>query len=182
MNYSEKYLKYKKKYLELKKSVQIGGVGFEDWINKPIYYKRSSIEMFIQKNDKTGIKINEGSHIKFSGLLYSDDKIKNSIGKIDITYTLVTLHKPDVTFTTDFLFIKSILVFNDNPTKKIYYNVKVEVPSFFYVENNILKPYKLNTVLNNSYDLKTNQDEPKKLKYEIDTNNKSYDGILTLTN
>lgn len=47
MNYSDKYLKYKNKYLELKNSFQTGGAGFEDLIDKPIYYKRISVQNFI---------------------------------------------------------------------------------------------------------------------------------------
>jgi len=162
MDYSDKYSKYKNKYLELKNSVQTGGAGFGEFINKPIYYRRESVEKFLQPPGSIQ-KIENGSHFIFIGNLYSDEGMEILIGTTKITYTIIQNYE---THSKDMFIVVRLSPNGTNQEKDcLYYNGKIEKPLKFAVNhiNGEIMPYSLLTILKNNHENKM----PSKLEYNI---------------
>ncbi len=162
MNYSDKYLKYKNKYLELKNYVQTGGAGFEEFINKPIYYKRETVEKFLQPPGSIH-QMENGSHFIFRGNLYSDEGMETLIGTTKITYTIIQNYE---THSKDMFIVVRLLPNDTNQEKDcLYYNGKIEKPLNFAINylNGEIMPYSLVTTLKNNIENKL----PSKLEYNI---------------
>jgi hypothetical protein len=177
MNYSDKYLKYKNKYLELKNSVQTGGAGFEEFIDKPIYYKRISVKNFIQPLES--LIPGNGSYFIFIGDLFSDPDLTTKIGTTRITYSIIN---NDSKIKEIIIVVRLVLLDNKHT---LNYEGKVTMPDHFGVsssDSNKILEYILNTTLINSEENKI----ARKLLYNIDTSNQHgvlpYGGIFTLIN
>jgi hypothetical protein len=178
MDYSDKYLKYKNKYLELKNSIQNGGDSetIKDWINKPMYYKRTSLDMSIQPvgSDKL---IDDGSHLVFTGDLFSDEEMTNKIGNAHITYTFVTLY--DISVDKHVIHIVVKLMRDNASYCEVKFHGKVDVPPEFSLDKDgKLAPYVLNTIL---LKVKTGVDtfnDVNNLEYDINNGK----GVLKMTN
>jgi hypothetical protein len=152
MSYEQKYLKYKSKYLELKK--MLGGFPF-----KNLYYRRTAMS-------KLGEKLRLNQVIEFQGELYSAPinpdlpNHRNLIGRCYITYLIKNIIFEDVLvdITLEMTVRGHIYKFKKED---------VAIKDFFVLPNGELSPYRLATVLDHISN--TAGEPPFKLRYEIDS-------------
>jgi hypothetical protein len=148
--YEQKYLKYKQKYIELKKNM-LGGV-------KTLYYKRIGL---------SGINgdLRVGQVIYFTGFIYgypiNPDLPSNNvkIGSTNISYTITNLSHDDALVD-----IKLELSLSGLANNLIFEKKDVEIKDFKVIEGNKLSLYKLSILL----DSVTNPNN--KLEFKIDSN------------
>jgi hypothetical protein len=147
--YEQKYLKYKQKYIELKKNM-LGGV-------KTLYYKRIGL---------SGINgdLRVGQVIYFTGFIYgypiNPDLPSNNvkIGSTNISYTITNLSHDDALVD-----IKLELSLSGLANNFIFEKKDVEIKDFKVIEGNKLSLYKLSILL----DSVTNPNN--KLEFKIDS-------------
>jgi len=150
MSFEQKYLKYKAKYLELKK--MIGGFPF-----KNLYYRRMIMSPL-------GEKLRLKQVIEFQGDLFSapinPDLPNHRVGVCNITYFIKNILFEDVLVDITF----------DMLVKGHTYKFKKEdvaIEHFFVLPNGELSPYTLVTILDHISN--TAGEAPFKLRYEIDS-------------
>jgi hypothetical protein len=152
MNFEQKYLKYKAKYLELKK--MLGGFPF-----KNLYYRRIAMSPL-------GEKLRLNQVIEFHGELYSAPinpdlpNHRNKVGSCFITYLIKNIIFEDV--LVDITFEMTV---RGHTYKFNKHDVAIE--HFFVLPSGELSPYRLATILDHISN--TAGEAPFKLRYEIDS-------------
>ena len=136
--YKVKYLKYKLKYLELKKSLQIGAGIPSNLKGQDLYYINRTIE--------TPKMFTVGTIIKIVAEVYdkkpiSENKHENRIGKIEIMYKIIRINNNDVDLS-----INSIL-FLDKIDGKYEFKGSKNYTVELKIENGKLQKYDLSAYL-----------------------------------
>ena len=151
MNFEQKYLKYKAKYLELKKEM-IGGFPF-----KNLYYRRTRISPL-------GENLRLNQVIEFHGELYSapinPDLSNHRIGVCNISYLIKNILFEDV-------LVDITLEMTVRGHTYIFKKEDVAIEHFFVLPNGELSPYRLVTVLDHIRN--TAGEPPFQLRYEINS-------------
>jgi hypothetical protein len=152
MNFEQKYLKYKAKYLELKK--MLGGYPFSF-----LFYRRVGISPL-------GEKLRLNQVIEFHGELYSAPIMpdlpnhRNRIGSCSITYLIKNILFEDVLVDITFNGLINGFAYR-------FFRKDVAIEHFYVLPNGELSPYRLNTYLNHITN--TAAENPFLLAYEIDS-------------
>lgn len=161
MDFEKKYLKYKRKYLELKNNMN-GGFPY-----KKLYYKRKNTD-YVDGDFYIGQSINFNGKLYLQPLNLDLPNSNTSVGNANINYTIVNNFDKDV-------LVNITLQMNFKDKNYVFSLENVKILDF-----DVNKGYALSCVLNL---LSTNTNEqPFKLQYQIDSTRRfgQHSGEFTL--